>query len=232
MFSAAEAEARQPLITHLKDYFPGIDESTPTRDLIKNTRLIGGSDPLLARAIRRLEDAAEAARIAPPPVVDTGSRNDAWLAGHLIAEMNGDGGLIGGVMAQFVAEYGNELRDEFETKIKQQQDRIATLEEKLSFEARFREMEMRNIEREERRNEAKRGPVGKQGQRGARGERGERGARGPNGRPATWDRPTIIGWKVDSERYRIVPFLSNGQPGPQVIDLRPMFERFLVETSS
>jgi hypothetical protein len=227
VFSTAEVEARAPLINHLKDYFPGIDENTPTRELIHKTQLIGsGSDPLLARAIRRCEDVEQNARMAPP-TDDTASRNDACFAGHLIAEMNGDRGLIGSVMAQFVAEFGNELRDEFETKIKQQQDRIATLEEKLSFEARFREMEMRNIERGERRNEAKRGPTGRQGERGARGERGPAGARGPAGRPAT-EKP-IIGWKVDAEHYRVVPFQSDGRPGPQAIELRPMFEKFLDE---
>jgi hypothetical protein len=49
--------------------------------------------------------------------------------------------------------------------------------------------------------------------------------RGPAGKPAS-DRP-IIGWRVDAENSRIVPFQSDGQPGPAVIDLRPMLEKFL-----
>src|SRR6478672_6630662 len=62
VFSTAEVEARAPLINHLKDYFPGIDGNTPTRELIHKARLTGASDPLLARAIRRCEDVEQNSR--------------------------------------------------------------------------------------------------------------------------------------------------------------------------
>jgi hypothetical protein len=42
-----------------------------------------------------------------------------------------------------------------------------------------------------------------------RSERGVPGARGPKGEPA----PQIAAWKIDSERYRAVPFYSDGQTG-------------------
>jgi hypothetical protein len=43
-------------------------------------------------------------------------------------------------------------------------------------------------------------------------------------------RAQIVGWKVDHERYRAVPFYSDGKPGP-AIELRDLFEQFLNETS-
>jgi hypothetical protein len=46
------------------------------------------------------------------------------------------------------------------------------------LDAKLHELDMRNIEREERRNKAKRGPISKQGERGAGGERGPIGPPG------------------------------------------------------
>jgi hypothetical protein len=48
------------------------------------------------------------------------------------------------------------------------------------------------------------------------------GARGPQGKPA----PPITAWKIDRERYRAVPFYSDGKPGP-AIELRDFFAQFL-----
>jgi hypothetical protein len=45
-----------------------------------------------------------------------------------------------------------------------------------------------------------------------RGEKGDKGERGT-------DAPTITNWHVDSERYSITPFFSNGQMGP-ALELR------------
>jgi hypothetical protein len=58
-------------------------------------------------------------------------------------------------------------------------------------------------------------------------KRGLPGARGPKGEPGL-AAPQIIGWKVDRERYRAVPFYSDGKPGP-AIELRDLFEQFLNE---
>jgi hypothetical protein len=41
----------------------------------------------------------------------------------------------------------------------------------------------------------------------------------------------IIGWKIDREKYRAVPFFSNGRPGLP-INLRPLFETYHVEVNS
>jgi hypothetical protein len=90
-------------------------------------------------------------------------------------------------------------------------------------------MEMRNIEREERRNESKRGPVGCQGERGARGERGLQGSRGPAGKPAAAP-PKICAWKLDRERYQASPLMSDGSTGA-TLDLRPLYEQYQFETS-
>ena len=97
MFSTAEVEARAPLINHLKDYFPGIDENTPTRELIHKARLTGASDPWLARAIRRCEDVEQNSRTEQSAL--NNERNEAWFIqhfnAHLVAHMDGDNGLIG-----------------------------------------------------------------------------------------------------------------------------------------
>jgi hypothetical protein len=77
MFSTAEVEARAPPINDLKNYFPGIDESTPTPELVRKTQLIGtGSDPLLARSIRRLEDADQNAREGSGQVTESNEAQD------------------------------------------------------------------------------------------------------------------------------------------------------------
>jgi hypothetical protein len=64
------------------------------------------------------------------------------------------------------------------------------------------------------------GSKGETGERGTCGERGEKGAPGPS----------IASWQVDRERYRASPLMSNGTVGP-MLELRPLFEQFLSETS-
>jgi hypothetical protein len=51
--------------------------------------------------------------------------------------------------------------------------------------------------------------------------------RGPKGEAGA----TIIGWKIDYENYRAVPFLSDGMPGPE-LDLRPLFEAFFAASGA
>jgi hypothetical protein len=68
---------------------------------------------------------------------------------------------------------------------------------------------------------ASRGEVGDRGRPGPTGKRGERGEKGEAA-------PMIISWVLDRTHYRAVATLSNGKPGP-VLDLRPLFEAFLVE---
>jgi hypothetical protein len=59
---------------------------------------------------------------------------------------------------------------------------------------------------------------GKRGQQGLRGVRGERG-------PSS----TIIdGWRIDPERYRATPLMSDGSEGP-ALELRPLFEQYNTE---
>jgi hypothetical protein len=62
------------------------------------------------------------------------------------------------------------------------------------------------------------------GPAGPRGPAGPKGSRGLTG-------PSIVGWAVDRERYLAYPLMSHGRPGP-ALELRALFERFLVETSS
>src|SRR5258708_26923296 len=54
--------------------------------------------------------------------------------------------------------------------------------------------------------------------RGAGGEKGERGLPGPRGDPGT-SGATIVGWKIDPERYVAMPVMSDGSDGPP-LDLR------------
>ena len=65
---------------------------------------------------------------------------------------------------------------------------------------------------------------GRQGRKGEDGERGPRGEKGDKGEPGT----TVVAWQLDRERYCISPRMSDGKVGP-VMELRPMFERFLGE---
>jgi hypothetical protein len=67
--------------------------------------------------------------------------------------------------------------------------------------------------------------ISRQGQRGIAGERGERGERGPAGAPGV----SIQGWRLDRERYRATPVLSDGTLGA-VLELRPLFEQFHSES--
>ena len=41
----------------------------------------------------------------------------------------------------------------------------------------------------------------------------------------------IVNWHIDAPNYRAVPFMSNGQPGPE-LDLRALFLQCLQEVGS
>jgi hypothetical protein len=70
---------------------------------------------------------------------------------------------------------------------------------------------------------SRQGRPGRKGETGERGTRGERGEKGETG-------PSIVSWQIDRERYRASPLMSNGMVGP-MLELRPLFEQFLSETS-
>ena len=63
------------------------------------------------------------------------------------------------------------------------------------------------------------GPMGAPGPMGPPGLPGQNGAQGPAGPPG----PTIVSWHIDRERYRAIPILSDGLPGPE-LNLWPLFE--------
>jgi hypothetical protein len=71
-------------------------------------------------------------------------------------------------------------------------------------------------------------PLSRQGKPGRRGESitGPRGEKGEKGEPG----PSIMSWQIDRERYRASPLMSDGTVGP-MLELRPLFEQFLSETS-
>jgi hypothetical protein len=69
-----------------------------------------------------------------------------------------------------------------------------------------------------------RGGKGEVGERGPRGEKGEKGADGA-------DALTIVSWMLDRDRYRAIPMMSNGKPGPE-LELRGLFEQFFSETTT
>jgi len=60
--------------------------------------------------------------------------------------------------------------------------------------------------------------TGRWGQQGPRGERGLPG------------RPSIDNWRIDPERYRATPLMSDGSEGP-TLELRPLFEQYHTESS-
>ena len=66
--------------------------------------------------------------------------------------------------------------------------------------------------------------IASQGKRGAAGEKGERGPRGDAGASGA----TIVGWKIDRERYVATPVMSDGSEGPP-LELSGLFERFFSE---
>jgi hypothetical protein len=70
--------------------------------------------------------------------------------------------------------------------------------------------------------------ISRQGRQGRKGETviGPRGAKGDEGEPGTM----LRSWQLDRERYRISPLMSDGTVGP-MMELRPLFEWFLHETS-
>jgi hypothetical protein len=67
-----------------------------------------------------------------------------------------------------------------------------------------------------------RGARGRQGPSGARGVMGPRDERGEAA-------PTIKYWRVAPETYTAIPIMADGSEGPP-LELRPLFERFLLET--
>ena len=66
--------------------------------------------------------------------------------------------------------------------------------------------------------------IASQGKRGAAGEKGERGPRGD----AEASGATILGWKIDRERYVAMPVMSDGSEGP-ALELRELLEQFFSE---
>jgi hypothetical protein len=66
-----------------------------------------------------------------------------------------------------------------------------------------------------------------QGRRGAAGEKGERGLPGPRG-DAGASGATILGWKIERDRYVATPVMSDGRDGPP-LELRGLFEQFFSE---
>jgi len=69
---------------------------------------------------------------------------------------------------------------------------------------------------------------GSRGGKGEVGERGPRGEKGEHGAPGA-DALTITSWMLDRARYRAIPMMSNGKPGPE-LDLRGLFEQFQLES--
>jgi hypothetical protein len=67
---------------------------------------------------------------------------------------------------------------------------------------------------------------GRPGIQGIAGPRGHRGDRGPKAEPP----PTIVTWKIDRERYRAIPVLSNSEFGAP-LELRELFEMYHAEAS-
>jgi hypothetical protein len=66
--------------------------------------------------------------------------------------------------------------------------------------------------------------------RGAKGDERERGARGLTGETGGGaEALTIRSWESDAPRYRASPLLSNGMVAA-MLELRPMFEQYLLET--
>ena len=59
---------------------------------------------------------------------------------------------------------------------------------------------------------------------GKRGQQGLRGERAPPGVAA----PIINSWRIDPERYRATPLMSDGSEGP-ALELRPLFEQYHTE---
>jgi hypothetical protein len=62
--------------------------------------------------------------------------------------------------------------------------------------------------------------IGK-GDKGDRGERGHRGEKGDPGPPAK--EPLIIGWKIDAENFRAVPFGADGKL-LAALEIRSLFQ--------
>ena len=69
--------------------------------------------------------------------------------------------------------------------------------------------------------------IASQGKRGVAGEKGERGPPGPRG-DAGASGATIVGWKIDRERYVAMPVMSGGSDGAP-LELRGLFEQFFSE---
>jgi hypothetical protein len=68
--------------------------------------------------------------------------------------------------------------------------------------------------------------AGRAGKPGPKGESGEPGPPGERGLPGQ----TILSWRIDPERYRATPLMSDGREGP-TLELRPLFEQYHTESS-
>ncbi len=181
---------------------------------------------MIERHIRVAQDQEERereGRKSTPAIVDDWATRNDWFersfANCLFAAM-GEEGLIRAVIVGVIAE----MREEFKAEIDTLRNEI---KQNASLDAKLHELDMRNIEREERRNKAKRGPIGKQGERGAHGERGPIGPPGPAGKPAA-PPARIVGWRHSPERYETTPLMSDGTEDN---DLRPFHVQCQRETT-
>jgi hypothetical protein len=131
-------------------------------------------------------------------------------------------------IADFVAAE-LEQRDEEMASLKNQiADLERQLQQKTAVDQLVNEAVARLDSRQLARDEARRGKTGRQGERGARGERGPAGARGPAGKPATLI--SIHSWHIDAAKFRVTPFLDNGQSLPH-IELMPLFKAYFEQTT-
>jgi hypothetical protein len=126
---------------------------------------------------------------------------------------------------EFLIEILAQLLAAEQRRINDFERRLNDVERHSSFEAQFRELEVRLDARQLARDEEKRGPPGRRGERGERGLQGERGAKGDPGRDAA----KIAGWKVDTENYLAHPVMSDGTCGA-ALHLAPMLQQFLTDT--
>jgi hypothetical protein len=179
-FSTAEAEARKPLLKVVRDNYGEIADDAPVQQLARMARAFARGDPLIERQIRRLEDAAQNARAAPTSD-DMAVRKDEFVddfAACVSTAMDGED-IIGGVVAQLVAEVHNEVCDASQAKVDNLTARIAELEQTANLAARFNDLERALDLRQQARAAVKKG---ERGDRGPRGETGAQGRPGKDGR--------------------------------------------------
>jgi hypothetical protein len=117
--------------------------------------------------------------------------------------------------------------DEIMTLKKHIADLKNQLQQKTSIDRQVHEIAMRLEEKAARRDEAKRGPQGLRGEKGAKGDRGAPGKNGISIKQTV----TIERWLVDTQTFTVMAKFSDGTLAP-VLDLHPLFQRFLSEVWS